>query len=499
MATGVFTPYSTVNAYTGVFPSWVPKLEQERIAAYQVYEEIYWNHPETFKLVVRGTESKPIYIPSGRIIVETMNRYFCKGLGFLVDPLMGSTAEQAAAQLAFTSLFRREKVRGTFNANKRYGLIRGDMIFHVTADPLKPQGSRLSLHAVDPASYFPIYSDSNLDRIEKVYLVDQFIDQQNITMIRRQTYERLDNGQIQSSVQTMKMDEFAKVGTLVEPKIASTTPPVLLPPEITAFPVYHIKNFDEPGNPYGSSEMRGLEVLMAAINQSVSDEDIALALEGLGLYTTSSGGPVDEDGNTTDWILGPGRVVENVSDFKRVQGVGSVQPYKDHIGTLWDFMKQASGTPDAAIGKIDVQVAESGVALALEFAPIMSRADEKEEHASDVLTQMFYDVKSWFKAYEAVDLTNVDVLPTFGDRLPANRKMEIDLAVAMCNSTPPIMSATTARERLAEKGIVFAADEFARIMQEQTAIAEAAVPPDPQSSRLALEAAATVSATASGA
>lgn len=485
MATGVFTPYSTVNPLTGVMPAWVPPLEQERIASYQVYEEIYWNHPETFKLVVRGTESRPIYIPSGRIIVETMNRFYGKGIGFIVNPAIGTPNDQALANQAFGNLFRRERFRSVFNANKRYGLIRGDMVFHVTADPAKPQGSRLSIHPVDPASYFPVYSDDNLSRIEKVHLVDQFVNQQNQTMIRRQTYERLDNGQIQSSVVQMKLEEFAK-GELG--KIDQVlTPPTALPPQITAIPVYHIKNFEEPGNPYGSSEMRGLEIMMAAINQSVSDEDLALALEGLGVYTTDGGGPVGDDGEPTDWIIGPGRVVENAQNFKRVQGIGSVQPFTDHVKTIFDFMKMASGTPDIAISKVDVQTAESGIALQLQMGPIMAKADEKEDLSLDTLSQFFFDIKSWMAAYEQMNLAEVDVQPIFGDRLPVNRKQEIDLHVAMVMTDPPIMSAQTARERLAEKGIVFAEDEFTRIVQERSAMQEAAGPADPEGDRLATE------------
>lgn len=486
MVAGVFTPYSTVNGFSKVMPSWVPALEQERIASYQVYEEIYWNHPETFKLVVRGTENKPIYIPSGRVIVETMNRFFCKGLGFQVNPLMGSPAEQDAAKIAFTNLFRRERMRSVFNANKRYGLIRGDMVFHVRGDGAKAPGSRLAITAVDPASYFPVYDDNNLDRIIKVHLVEQFVDNQNRQMIRRQTYERLENGQIQSTTVQLLAEEFAKPDA--EQKIdLQLSNPVLLDPRITAIPVYHVKNFDEPRNPYGSSEMRGLEIMMAAINQSVSDEDITLALEGLGLYTTDSGSPIDDEGEPTDWIIGPGRVVERAANFRRVPGVGSVQPYKDHIATIFDFMKQASGTPDIAIGRVDVQTAESGVALDLSMGPIMAKADEKEDLVLDVLAQMFYDLKQWHAVYESINMDNVDIMPTFGDRLPVNRKQEVDLHAAMVMTDPPIMSAATARERLAEKGIVFSSDEFARIVQEKSALSEAGAPADPEGDRLGAE------------
>ena len=64
MAVGVFTPYSTVFPWFGAMPTWVKQSDQERIRSYQIYEEIYWNAPESFKLVFRGTENKPIYVPS---------------------------------------------------------------------------------------------------------------------------------------------------------------------------------------------------------------------------------------------------------------------------------------------------------------------------------------------------------------------------------------------------------------------------------------------------
>ena len=44
MPTGIFGPYSTVLPMFAAFPAWVPKADQERIASYQTYEEIYWNY-----------------------------------------------------------------------------------------------------------------------------------------------------------------------------------------------------------------------------------------------------------------------------------------------------------------------------------------------------------------------------------------------------------------------------------------------------------------------
>lgn len=511
MAVGVFTPYSTITPYVATLPSWVAPQDQERIAAYQAYEEIYWNVPESFKLVLRGTENKAIYVPSGKIIVETANRYVGKSLRWRPAPGLGTDADQANIMLAFNDLFTREAFASKYNSNKRFGLIRGDWVFHVTGDDTKEQGSRISLHAVDPGSYFPVYEDElrvggSPNRIVRVNLAEQFIDtngvygQKGKTLVRRQRYEKLESGLIESSTLIADPDKWfddTKAGTLYEVR------PFTLDPRITAIPVYPIRNFDEPGNPFGSSEMRGLERLMAAVNQSVSDTDIALALEGLGLYATSSAGPVDEDGNDVDWIIGPGRVIENVpADFRRVSGVASVKPAQDHVNLIMNFMKQASGTPDAAVGKIDVQVAESGVALALELAPIIAKAEEKDVIITDALAQFAYGLSTmWFPVYEGMNFGDARMIPNINvaDKLPVNRQAVLTEVTTMMMTDPPLLSATTGRQILSsELGIPFASDELTRIIQEQAALLEAAPSPgssaDPQGDRLAQEAANSGSA-----
>ena len=503
MATGVFTPYSTIAPYFGPLPSWVPQADQERIAAYQMYEEIYWNNPESFKLVLRGTENKAIYVPSGKIIIETANRYIGKALRWRPDPLLGTTSDQDNLMAAFNQLFTREAFPSKYNSNKRYGLIRGDWAFHITADDTKLPGERISLHAVDPGSYFPVYEDQvrqggSPNRIAKVHLAEQFTDTDGIYgpkgkgLVRRQTYEKLETGRIQSSTLIADPDKWfddSKAGTLYEVR------PFELDERITAIPVYLIRNFDEPGNPFGSSEMRGLERLMAAVNQSVSDTDISLALEGLGVYTTASNGPVDDEGNDVDWIIGPGRVIENVQDFKRVNGVSTVKPAQDHVNLLMTFMKQASGTPDAAIGKIDVQVAESGVALALELAPILEKASEKDQIIVDTLAQFAYGLSTmWFPVYEGLNFGDARMMPMLNqaDKIPVNRMGVITEVTTMMMTDPPLLSATTGRQILAQElGIPFASDELTRIIQEQAALLEAAPNPastaDPEGDRLAQE------------
>ena len=484
MANGVFTPYSTISPFTTVFPSWVPELDKERIASYQTYEEIYWNHPETFELMVRGSDSLPIYLPSGRIIVDTMNRYMCKRLGFNVIPAPGVTAgaEQELAKQVFDDWFMREAFKTKFSSSKLYGIMRGDWLFHIVANPNKVAGTRVSVRTVDPATYFPVYADDDLDRLEKVHLAEEFVDTDGKTRLRKETYEKVfDNlgnqTAIMYSLAVYDPDKAFKIDGAPEYVVVNPTP---LDPRITTIPVYHIKNFEQPANPFGSSEMRGLERIMASMNQSISDEDIALALEGLGVYTTASGSPVDEEGADVPWVIAPGRVIDNLTEpLERVKGIDSVAPFADHIGMLWDFTKMASGTNDAAIGKVDVQVAESGIALQMQMAPILSRAEEKQDMVSETLAHLFYDLRNWFLVYESWNLENTRILPTFGDPLPQNRKAEVGLLTELV--TGKIMSAETARAHAAKLGFVFAPNEAELIAG---AAAQEAAAVDPFGARL---------------
>jgi hypothetical protein len=323
------TPYSTVEPFfdKAAVPQWTPESEVDRVASYGVYDDIYWNVPGTFKLVLRGTESLPIYVPSARTIVDTTNRYTATGAAAAVNPAVGDEAMQAAFRLALDDLFIRERFWTKFHMAKREGLRRGDWLIHLVADPNKPPGSRISIHTVDPRTYFPIEDPENPERIGKVHLAEEYVIEER-HYVRRQTYfTEKGTGRIVSQTLIQDFDEFKKGSD-----VAVKRTEVLLPPEITAIPVYHIKNQEETSNPFGSSELRGFERIMSAINQSVSDEDIALALEGLGMYATDGGKPVVDvvdsvTGKTTqvetDWVLGPGRVIEVPigSKFERVTGI----------------------------------------------------------------------------------------------------------------------------------------------------------------------------------
>lgn len=492
-----FNQYSTAERLLKGYPNWIgDPVEQRRIAAYQLYEMIYWNMPTTFSLIQRGSEEDPVYLPSGRTIVETMHRYLAPGFNVIPDPQFGSTQEQQAAMLTITQLFRRERVLSKFSANKREGLFRGDWLWHLFADPARPEGSRLSIQPLDPASFFPIYNDDDLDSVIGCHIVDQFLDAQGKPFIKRLTYrkqtEKGGPSPITVEEAIFKTDDWGGPGMDPEgnPESVIRTPQQL-PTPIDALPVYHIQNFLQGGTIYGSSELRGLERLIAALDQTISDEELALALDGLGVYVTNAGTPVDEQGNDTSWDIGPGRVVEvpggKETFFQRVQGVSNTDPFQKHMTFLMDQAYESVGQSDVSRGgSIDVATAESGVALYLRLAPLLTRAEEKELIVTDVMSNMMFDLRKWILAYEGTEqrngMENVIFNPIYGDKLPLNKKERFDQVMAMVAGG--VVSAMWAREELAKIGYVFPDDAtmMSQILTEKTAAAQVQV--DAMGSRL---------------
>lgn len=468
-----FTPYTTGATMFGAKPSWISDpLDIQRIQSYQLYEEMYWNVPDVFKVAYRGTNDKPIYIPNGMITVNTINTY--TGAKFAVSVTDaatggGDTPDVIACRQVLADLFRRERFRSKYNGNKRYGIMRGDWLWHVTADPLKPQGSRIRLVAIDPGMYFPLTDENDVDEIIGCHLAVQIVTDAG-PRVHRLTYRKASSivpGAVGIYVEegVFKLDAW-ETAAPVNPEVV-IRPLQLLPPQITAIPVYHVKNFDEPGNPFGSSELRGFEVLMGRINQTVSDADLALALEGIGVYATDAPKPTDDEGNEVGWRLGPGMVaqVPTGSTFNRVQGVGSVGPYTEHYNTITTALRQAAATPDVAVGAVDVQIAQSGIALALQYLPITAKTQEKNDAITDVHTNMFFDIMTmWYAAYEQTTFDNLRVDAVVGSAVPVDRAERVGELDGMLAAK--VIDAQYYRDEMTKLGYVFPSDIAARVDAE---------------------------------
>jgi hypothetical protein len=429
MATSNYNQFSNARPLLSDLPAHVTGDDAERLGAYQLNEEIYWNVPDTFKLVQRGTEEDPIYIPSARMCVEALNRFYAVGFDYTVAG--GTSADQESVGGVLRALFRRERFFSKFNSFKRFGLVRGDALWHIIADDTKPAGRRISLHELQPSQYFPIYDVDDVDRVLGCHIVQLVKDAKGDMVAKRQTYRRvLDSkgkptGPISSELAIYKATAWDDRNIAQDPQppklelVQQLVNPFELPPSITALPVYHVKNQWQSGDLFGSSEVRGFERVISGLNQGISDQELALALEGLGVYWTTAKRPKG------GWVMGPGTVVEGEEgeDFSRVNGIGSVTPSIEHLNWMQNALKQSSGTPDIAIGNVDVSVAESGISLALQMGPLLARGRERETELLAVHDNMLFDLtRMWLPAYEQIaNGLNVTIDLTVGDGMPTDR------------------------------------------------------------------------------
>lgn len=467
---------SAAKRYAGIAPyivagdsNIVGDDDKLRCGAYVAYDDIYHNRPDTFKVSMRGTsegdDQKDILLPGARRIIEATNRFLAVDFDFVVDPAKGTPEGRKEADDYFTNLFKRERMLAKHANQRRYGLIRGDAIWHITADDTKMPGKRISIHEVHPGRYFPIEDPEQPNRVVGCHLVDVIthpLDPKK-TVARRQTYRRFSRPNGEYGVTTsLGLYELGKWDDrILDPKdivlIREIKPPTELPPQITSIPVYHIPNSEISGSEdiFGLSEVSGLETIMAARNQTISDEDLSLVLAGLGVYWTSSGPPRDASGNELPWTIEPGTVLEVGADqqFGRADGISSVQPFIDHMEYLRQEGDSAYGVPEVAAGRVDVAVAESGISLQLQFAPLLSKNGEKEQVIIDKYDHMWYDViNSWMPAYEKLELEGVSVVTAFGDPMPVNREAKIAEITGLIQSTPPLMTLEMAIEELSKLG-----------------------------------------------
>lgn len=458
-----FNQYTSAKTLSSGFeaPRWVPDSEKERISAYTKYEQLYWNDDRALLLMRRGTEMQPILIPNPRVICDTTSHFLLKGLTI--------SFEKAEAKKALDAFLKREKFYSKFMVAKHSGVVRGDFVLHITADRSKPEGKRISINSVDPANYFPITDDDDLDNVIGVHLVEAFMDGDGKAAIRRKTYrEDIKGGVTKITVEELVFDANTDWNADKPPIKRTVIPEQYLPDGIDCIPVYAFKNIDWQGQLFGSSELRGFERIIAGVDQTISDEELALALEGLGVYATNAGKPRDNNNNEIDWTIGPGAVMEVPGDgtnvfFKRVEGIKSVTPMLDHVEYLDKKLMTASATFDAA--NIDVQIAQSGIALAIHFLPQTAKMEERELEGQDTLTQMFYDWCAWSDAFEGTNIAESEPVLTLGDKLPLNREERVAELNNMFDRK--IISARTYRAEMEKIGYSFPADEDQTIMDEQ--------------------------------
>lgn len=476
MASTDFTPWSTLAGFLSSLPTWVPDDDRERVASYAKYEEMYWNDPRQYAIRVLEDE-KPLYIPNARTIVDTTAHYLLKGLTVTVGGVADKPGSPPHTKTheALKAFLDREMFYSRFHTAKHRGVALGDFVMHMTANPAKTEGTRISLVSVDPSRVFPTYDPDAPDKmiscdiIDFVYLPDDPEKQR----VKRLRYTMEENGETRRITREEGIYEL-------EPKwwsedaelVKATLPKGYLDDRITAIPVYWFKNIDWDWL-YGSSELKGFEGILQHISQGSTDVQASLSLEGLGVYATDGGRPVDDDGNESDWEVSPGKVMEvpTGSYFRRVEGVGSITPATDQLGYLEAKLREASGLSDVALGRVDVQTAQSGIALAIKFLPTLAKIEERDVAGVSKLKQLFYDWRIWHEVFEFTKLDG-EIMVELGDKLPGNRTETVNELNNMVDRK--IISRAYYREKMKKLGYDFPEDIEKQIEDELTADAERA-------------------------
>lgn len=445
-------------------------LDQRRVGAYDLYENLYINSTQTLKLVLRGDDSYPILMPSGKKIVDATNRFLGIGFDYLVENV-GDAGTQDMLNQWFGDFFKREALRAKFASSKRWGLVRGDAAFYIYADGAKPASTRISIAELDPRQLFEI--EDGRGHVVGIHIVDTVQDfrepdKPDKKLARRRTFRKtFDELGLPLGV-TMELkhyaigkwdDRTAALAAKLEPVAYPDfdMEPALLPDGITELPVYKWRNNAPQNSSWGHSQLTGLETLLYAVNQSLTDEDATIVFQGLGMYVTSAAPPQDTEGNTTDWSIGPMQIIEIGADqrFDRVTGVSDVSPYQNHMNFIDEKgLSEASGTPAIAIGRVDVAVAESGISLQLQLMPLLAQNAEKEQELIVVLDQMFHDITTmWLPAYEpelfpdAGVMATMSVVAIFDDPSPKNRDKQVEETVTLQQANLILTSMAVAKLR----------------------------------------------------
>jgi hypothetical protein len=458
----------------------VDPMDGQRCSTYALYDDFYHNRPEAWRVTLRGDSDTEIYLPSTRKIIDATARFLAVNFDF--------TCKKGQLQFVdalLRDIFKREKVNGKFIGAKKSGLTRADAIWHITADSTKPKGKRISVYTVHPSCYFPIEDINDTTKILGVHLVDLVHDPRDTQrdpkkqVARRQTYRKESDGRISSEVRTFEIgawdDRWLPEQQLKPVSIVMSKK--LLPQQITTIPVYHIPNNPPDGSTWGMSQISGIEYIINALNQSITYEDLSLVLQGLGVYVSTAGPPVDKDtGQPGKYKLNPGNVVEisQGDTFERVTGVSSVSPFQDHMTFLDKFSSDGLGIPDIATGSVDVAVAQSGIALALKMGPIIAENQDKELGIGDIWDHIFYDfVHGWFPAFEDLDSPDTEVNSIFGDPMPINRDTFVQERINLY--TANLLTADEVRQDLEKIGYKYTPNIAQKLMDEAQQKATAAV------------------------
>lgn len=488
-------PWETFQFAQSTSKNWLPKTDSARNAAYEGYSAFYWNEDGAYSLRVIVTE-QPVFIPIGRILVDTMAHYLLKGLCVDVEDQEKNKTEQTDLE----DFLDRQQFLPKFHVAKHDGCMRGDYVFHMTADDNKPAGQRISLTSVYAGKVVRKFDDDDGELMTDAWIAEPYTDpnDESRELIRRLHYWYSDSDndaddkphallddadevpppdsteareglsstrRVMRELEILEVDD--KLWTADETVVRRELTAEQLPDPIDCIPIYWFKNIPTDGQPFGSSEIRGFERGIRGISQEATDLGVGLALDGLGTFVTDAARPRNADGAETNWIIEPGMILEiqNGTYFKRVDGITSISPALDWMKYSEGKIGEAAGLSAVALGDIDAQTASNPMALAIKFLPTLAKLEEREAIALGNLRNMFWDWTKWREAYEDKSWPKgVKLRITVGEKLPQDRTARVNELNNMLDRD--IISKAYYRQEMGKLGYEFPDDIQEQVDEE---------------------------------
>lgn len=493
-------PWETFQFAQSSDTNWLPKTDSARNGAYEGYSKIYWNEDYAYSLRVIVTE-QPVYIPIGRILVDTMAHYMLKGLCVEVEDPEKNKVQAADLE----DFLDRQQFLPKFHVAKHDGCMRGDYVFHMTADEGRPAGQRISLTSVYPGKVVRKFDDDDGELMTDAWIAEPYefprgderhndgreyirrlhywysdedgdADDQPHALLddddevpppdSTETREGLSSTRrVMRELEILEVDD--KLWTADETVAQIELQPEQLPDPIDCIPIYWFKNIPTDGQPFGSSEIRGFERGIRGISQEATDLGVGLALDGMGTFVTDASRPRRDDGTEVNWIIEPGMILElqNGTYFKRVDGISSITPALDWMKYSESKIGEAAGLSAVALGDVDSATASNPMALAIKFLPTLAKLEEREAIALGSLRNMFWDWTKWREAYEDKSWPKgVKLRIQVGEKLPQDRTARVNELNNMLDRD--IISKTYYREEMGKLGYEFPDDIQEQIDKE---------------------------------
>lgn len=494
-------PWETFPFPKSSCETWMPRDDSSRNSAYEGYNSMYWSEDNAFTLRVLVTE-QPVYIPLPRIIVDTMAHYLLKGLTIGVQDPEKNKTQQDDLQ----DFLDRQQFLAKFHVAKHDGCIRGDYVFHMTANEDLPAGGRISVSSIYAGKVVRKFDDDDGELMTDAWIIepyqfpetdDRYRNGKDYVRRLHYWYSDRDNDaddrphaleedvdevpapdsteareglsaarQVMRELDILEVNE--KLWTADEVVVESEIEPEPLPDPIDTIPIYWFKNIPTDGQPFGSSDIRGFERNVRGISQEATDLGVGLALDGLGTFVTDASRPVKDDGTEMNWIIEPGMILElqNGTYFKRVEGITSITPALDWVKYSEGKVDEAAGLSSVAVGDVDAQTASNPMALSIKFLPTLAKLQEREAVALGNLRNMFWDWTKWRQAFEGKSWPKgVKLRIEPGDKLPQDRTARVNELNNMLDRD--IISKAYYRQEMSKLGYEFPDDIQAQIDKER--------------------------------